>query len=170
MSVHEDHFIVVKDGNYFELNGLTTDQIASFNEGVYKIPIEYLDTLVVGDMVELYYPDYYMSSFNVQEMIPYQVTKAVIGLTLEGEAAASLLELIEPLERTPWKEIPGYMIDYDLIVLNAHFSFSYDNEEGIFTFYAMKSTEKIVVPKHLTEAIYELLKLSKYIKPSNPQG
>ena len=170
MSVHEDHYIVVKDGNYFELNGLTTDQIASFNEGVYKIPIEYMDTLVVGDMVELYYPDYYMSSSNVQEMIPYQVTKAVIGLTLEGEAAASLLEIIEPLERTPWKEIPGYMIDYDLIALNAHFSFAYDNEAGIFTFYDMKSTEKIVVPKHLTEAIYELLKLSKYNKPSNPQG
>ena len=30
MSVHEDHYIVVKDANYFELNGLTTDQIASF--------------------------------------------------------------------------------------------------------------------------------------------
>ena len=170
MSVHEDHFIVVKDGNYFELNGLTTDQIASFNEGVYKIPIEYMDTLVVGDMVELYFPDYYMYNVNVQEMIPYQVTKAVIGLTLDGEAAASLLELIEPLERTPWKEIPGYMIDYDLIALNAHFNFSYDNEAGIFTLYDMKSYEKLIAPKHISESIYELLKLAKYINPLNPQG
>jgi hypothetical protein len=170
MSVHEDHYIVVKDGNYFELNGLTTDQIASFNEGVYKIPIEYMDTLVVGDMVELYYPDYYMISVNVQEMIPFQVTKAVISLTLEDEAAASLLELIEPLERTPWKEIPGYMIDYGLIALNAHFNFSYDNEAGIFTLYDMKSEEKLIAPKHISESIYEILKLAKYIKPSNPQG
>ena len=129
-----------------------------------------MDTLVVGDMVELYFPDYYMYNVNVQEMIPYQVTKAVIGLTLEGEAAKSLLELIEPLERTPWKEIPGYMIDYDLIALNAHFSFSYDNEAGIFTLYDMKSYEKLIAPKHISESIYELLKLTKYIKPSNPQG
>ena len=177
MSVHEDHFIVVKDGNYFELNGLTTDQIASFNDGVYKIPIEYMDTLVVGDMVELYFPDYYMYSVNVQEMIPYQVTKAVIGLTLDGEAAASLLELIEPLERTPWKEIPNNGIKYELYALDAFFVFHYKEvedifteEEYIFTLYDMKSEEKIVVPKHISESIYELLKRAKYIKPSNPQG
>ena len=177
MSVHEDHFIVVKDGNYFELNGLTTDQIASFNEGVYKIPIEYMDTLVVGDMVELYFPDYYMYNVNVQEMIPYQVTKAVIGLTLDGEAAASLLELIEPLERTPWKEIPNNGIKYELYALDAFFEFHYKEvedifteEEYIFTLYDMKSEEKIVVPKHISESIYELLKRAKYIKPSNPQG
>ncbi len=169
MSVHEDHYIVIKDGNYFELNGLTTDQIASFKEGVYKIPIEYLGTLGVGDMVELYFPDYYMGSDNVHEMIPFQVTKAVISLTLEGEAAASLLELIEPLERTPWKEIPGSMIDNELIALDAHYNFSYDNEAGIFTLYDMKSEEKLIAPKHISELIYEILKLAN-IKPSNPQG
>ncbi len=170
MSVQEDHYIVVKDGNYFELNGLTMDQIASFKEGVYKIPIEYLDTLVVGDMVELYFPDYYMYSNNVQEMVPYEVTPAVIGLTLEGEAAESLLQLVEPLERTHWKLTPGTTIDYELMALNSHFTFTYENEEGIFTLYDMNSEEKIVVPKHLSDSIYELLKLSKYIKPSNPQG
>ena len=97
MSVHEDHFIVVKDGNYFELNGLTTDQIASFNKGVYKIPIEYMDKFYAGDMVQLYFPDYYMVSDSVQEMIPIQVTKALLNLTLEDEANESLLALIEPL-------------------------------------------------------------------------
>ena len=165
MSVHEDHYIVVKDGNYFELSGLTTDQIASFNEGVYKIPIEYVDTLVVGDVVELYYSDYYMSSVNVQEMIPIQVTKALFNLTLENNDAASLLELIEPLERTSWEIVPPNMTDFILIALNAPFIFNYDNEEGIFTLYALDNQEKIVVPKHLTESIYELLKFAKYIKP-----
>ena len=165
MSVHKDHYIVVKDGNYFELNGLTTDQIASFKEGVYKIPIEYMDTLVVGDMVELYFPNYYMSSGKVQEMVPYQVTQAVISLTLEGEAATSLLQLIEPLERTHWKLISGTRIDYELMALNDYFTFTYEHEAGIFTLYDMNSEEKIVVPKRLNESIYELLKLAKYIKP-----
>ena len=165
MSVHEDHYIVVKDGNYFELNGLTTDQIASFKEGVYKVPTEYMDTLVVGDMVELYFADYYMTSGNVQEMVPYQVTPAVIGLTLEGEEAVAFLALIEPLERTHWKLISGTKIDYELMALNAYFTFTYEHEEGIFTLYNMNSEEKIVVPKRLSDSLYELLKLAKYIKP-----
>ena len=163
MSVHEDHFIVVKDGNYFELNELTTDQIASFSKGVYKIPIEYMDKFYVGDMVQLYFPDYYMVSDSVQEMIPIQVTKALLNLTLEDEANESLLALIEPLERTQFKSIPPIMTDYALVALDAHFIFNYDIEEGIFTFYKMNSqdVEKIIVPKHISESIYELFKLGK---------
>ena len=118
-----------------------------------------MDKFYVGDMVQLFFPDYYMVSDSVQEMIPIQVTKALLNLTLEDEANESLLALIEPLERTQIKTIPPIMTDYVLIALDAHYIFNYDNEEGISTFFDMNSYEKIIVPKHISKSIYELLKL-----------
>ena len=168
-----DYIIAVENGNYFELDGLSPEQIASFHKGVYKIPIDLLNGKNVGNTVEISFwktedADYIFPD-NLIEILPVHASDSFSSFEIDDPTSTKFIALIKNLEWTKWTSFENATYQLGILFEDQHYIIQFNSALDHFTIYDMLDEEKTIVPTQLNSQLIDLIKSAKFPSIKTPQ-
>lgn len=160
--IEEDYIIAVENGNFYELNHLSPEQIASFHEGVYKIPVGLIDVEEVGSSAKMTFWENKYENENVQEIIPTNYSKSFISFELDYPSSLEFLTLMKNLEWSHFTSLNEEQILLGILFENQHHLIQYNEVNDQYTIFAMLDEQKAEVPKQLNSQLIDIIKKAKY--------
>ena len=169
IQIEKDYMVAVENGNYFELNGLSTEQIASFRN-VYKIPVGLLNGVNVGSTTELvFWQDKYAE--HIIEILPFSSANSFISFEIDYPTSTSFLSLIEDLQWTKGTTFENATHQLlGILFENQHYIIQFNSTFDQFTIYDMLDEEKTIVPEQLNSQLIDIIKMANYPSIDPPQN